>query len=93
MEEAIFMLTFPKIKSVKPLANKCLLVEFTNDDIKIYDCRPLLEQYVFTPLKDEAFFGNVRVDKAGYGVVWNDYIDLSEAELWINGVSESKDRY
>jgi hypothetical protein len=28
----------------------------------------------------------VRVDAGGYGVSWNDDLDLSEDELWVNGV-------
>ena len=43
----------------------------------------------FRPLKDEAFFKNVRVDSAGYGIIWNDYVDLSESELWVNGIAVS----
>jgi hypothetical protein len=27
------------------------------------------------------------VDKHGYGIAWNDELDLSESELWINGLS------
>jgi hypothetical protein len=27
----------------------------------------------------------VRVDPGGYGISWNDHIDLSEYELWTNG--------
>jgi hypothetical protein len=26
------------------------------------------------------------VDKHGYGIVWNDELDLSESEFWINGL-------
>lgn len=33
-------------------------------------------------------FRNVRVDSRGYGIVWNDDLDLSESELWLNGVDE-----
>jgi len=28
---------------------------------------------------------SVRVDPGGYGISWNDNIDLSEYELWTNG--------
>jgi hypothetical protein len=31
-------------------------------------------------------FNSVHVDKHGYGIVWNDELDLSESELWINGL-------
>lgn len=27
----------------------------------------------------------VQVDPGGYGISWNDNVDLSENELWING--------
>jgi Protein of unknown function (DUF2442). len=37
-------------------------------------------------LRNEAFFKAVAVDPGGYGVSWNDQMDLSEYELWRNGV-------
>jgi len=80
---------FPRIKSVITRAEKRLRVQFENGVIKFYDCRPLLKSPPFQPLKDEAFFKNVAVDKGGYGIIWNEQLDLSEAELWVNGVLES----
>ena len=50
----------------------------------------LITEEAFRPLKDEAFFENVRVDAAGYGISWNDYVDLSELELWVNGRDRSQ---
>jgi len=79
------MATYPKVKSVTPLSGKQLLVTFTTGDTRIYDCAPLLNESAFVPLKDDAFFRNVHVDQTGYGVAWNDNVDLSESELWING--------
>ncbi len=76
----------PKILSVQALENKGLLVKFVNDIEKIYDCTPLLNMDMFQVLKNDAFFKSVRVDSGGYGVSWNDYADLSEYELWTNGV-------
>jgi len=29
---------------------------------------------------------SVRVDSGGYGISWNDDVDLSEYEIWTNGV-------
>ncbi len=84
------MKKYPKIKSVKPLPRKRLSVEFVNGTTRIYDCRPLLARAPFLMLKDEALFRGVRPDKHGYGVVWNDEIDLAESELWIHGVAEGK---
>ena len=82
------MATYPKVKSVTPLSDKQLFVTFTTGDTRVYDCTPLLNESPFYSLKDDAFFRNVHVDKTGYGVVWNDNIDLSESELWINGKTE-----
>ena len=76
----------PKILSVQPLENKTLLVKFTNGIEKIYDCTQLFNLEMFDLLKNEAFFKTVKVDGGGYGVSWNDDVDLSEYELWINSV-------
>ena len=76
----------PKIKSVIPLEEKRLLVTFTNGDQKIYDCNTPLHLDRFQPLKTEAFFKVVVADRGGYGISWNDEVDLSECELWTNGV-------
>ncbi|HEX9838837.1 MAG TPA: DUF2442 domain-containing protein [Anaerolineales bacterium] len=77
----------PKILSVQALENKRLLVKFSNGVEKIYDCRPLITKFeAFTPLENEVFFKQVKVDPGGYGISWNDKVDLSEYELWTNAV-------
>lgn len=43
---------------------------------------------MFSPLKNQAFFKNVKVEPGGYAVYWNDMIDISEYELWKNGTSD-----
>lgn len=76
----------PKILSVQAQEHKKLLVEFVNGVEKIYDCTQLLYLETFELLKNDAFFKSVKVDAGGYGISWNDEIDLSEYELWANGV-------
>jgi hypothetical protein len=76
----------PKILSVQTLENKKLLGKFVNGIEKIYDCNPLLSLDMFEVLKNDAFFEAVRVDGGGDGISWNDDADLSEYELWTNGV-------
>jgi hypothetical protein len=83
---------FPKIKSVKPLPDYRLRVVFYNDMVVTYDCSPLLEEAVFNPLSDQSLFNQAQVDSGGYGIVWNDDIDLSESELWLNGMKDSTSR-
>lgn len=76
----------PKIKSVTPLTKRHLLVTFANGVLKVYDCQRILHLERFQLLKHEAFFKAVTVDPGGYGISWDDETDLSEYELWNNGV-------
>jgi len=80
---------FPKIKSVHPLPDRKLRVEFENGEVRIYDCQPLLKESAFQRLHHEGFFRNVQIEKSGYGVVWDDNVDLSESELWLHSVVET----
>lgn len=77
---------FHKIKNVRPLSGMVLYVEFITGDIKLYDIKPLMDKWeVFKDLQQGGLFNLVRVDVGGYGVIWNDYIDLACNELWENG--------
>ena len=79
---------FHKIKNVSALPEYKLSVQFSEGVTKIYDIKPLFDKMpVFAGLKDnlQEFF-NVSVDVGGYGIVWNDDLDLSCDELWKNGV-------
>jgi len=77
-------MTTPKIQSVQPLEARKLLLTFANSVRKIYDCNQLLHLEPFKVLQNEAFFKSVKVDPGGYGISWNDTVDLSEYELWVN---------
>ena len=77
----------PKILSVQPLEDKKLLIKFANSVEKIYDCKPLIEKNErFKALGNDVFFKQVKADAGGYGISWDDKIDLSEYELWVNAV-------
>ena len=76
---------YPRIRSVRTESNKTLWVEFDNGVAKLYDCKPLLKIEPFRDLQNEAMFRKAHADTNGYGVVWNDDIDLAESEIWING--------
>ena len=78
-------MSVPKIESVTPLADRQLLVKSVNGVDKTYDCKQLLGLERFQLLGNEAFFRSVKVDSGGYGISWNDDVDLSEHELWTNG--------
>ena len=77
---------FHKVKEVIPIENMLLKVKFVNDRTKIYDVKPLMKKWkVFEKLKNEEVFKKVQVDQGGYGISWNDDIDLECNELWENG--------
>ncbi len=79
------MQKYPKVASVEAIDDLRLLVTFHNKTQKIYDCTALLSNKAFLPLKDSFLFKMVKTDQGGYGISWNDEIDVSESELWING--------
>ncbi len=76
---------YPGVVSVSPKSNYRLLVTFDNGIRKLYDCTALMEMETFSSLKEDRFFRSVRADFSGYGISWNDEVDLSESELWENG--------
>ena len=78
---------FHKIKTVAPMPDFKLSVQFSEGVTKVYDMKPLFEKLpVFKQLEnDPAAFDDVAVDTGGYGIVWNDDLDLSCDELWENG--------
>lgn len=79
---------FHKVKDVNALPDFKLIVLFSEGVTKIYDMTPLAERIsVFSILEqDHKLFYCVKVDVGGYGIVWNDDLDLSCDELWENGV-------
>ena len=78
---------FYKIKTVEPLDNFILYVTFENDVKKYYDLKLLFDKWQdFKELQNnKKLFSNVKVDNGGYGVSWNEELDLSCNELWENG--------
>ncbi|MEM9886895.1 MAG: DUF2442 domain-containing protein [Bacteroidota bacterium] len=79
-------MNYPTVKYVYPLSNYRLFLIFDNGDIKIYDFKSRSKGAPFEVLGDEQLFQSVHIEVGGYGVVWNDDLDLSEYELWKNGV-------
>ena len=78
---------FHKIKNVSPLPEYKLSVQFAEGVTKIYDVKPLFQKIpVFKSLENNNDFSGVYVDVGGYGIIWNDELDLSCDELWENGI-------
>lgn len=78
---------YPRIQQAQAIDDTTLIVEFTNQVVKKYDVRPLLASPMFALLRQPGFFKNFKVEPGGYAIVWNEEIDISEYELWKNGVT------
>ncbi len=70
---------FRKVKSISPLADYRLSVQFSEGVTKLYDLKPLFERIpALSYLKEKTEeFACVTVDVGGYGIIWNDELDLS----------------
>ena len=78
---------FHKVKDITVLSDNKILVQFCEGVTKQYDVTPLFNKFpAFKVLQDNPeIFCDVTVDVGGYGIVWNDDVDLSCDELWDNG--------
>lgn len=83
---------FHKIKSLATLDNYVLLALFTDGEWRKYDLKPLMEKYPpFQALKDEELYRKARIDLGGYGIVWNEDIDLSAEGIYLDGEKVTRD--
>jgi hypothetical protein len=85
------MTCYPKVVSVQPIDNYQLIIKFSNHQYRRYDVKALLKKEMFAPLENLAFFKNVQIESGGYAVSWNEDIDISEYELWKNGIELKKE--
>ena len=77
---------FHTIKSIKLLENMILEAVFSNGEIKKYDVKLLTKKNeIFKELENKELFNKAKVDIGGYGIIWNDDLDLSSEEIWKNG--------
>lgn len=79
---------FHRIKAVLPLPNLKLSVQFLEGVTKTYDVKPLIDLIpMFSKLKDDIdLFSSVQTDVGGYGVSWNDDLDISCDEIWEHSI-------
>ncbi len=81
-----------RIKEVKSMPDFVVLIMFQDGIEKEYDVKPLFVKFPqFCELKkNNNLWKQVRVDVGGYGIVWDDMLDLSSEELWSNGKETGK---
>ena len=84
---------FAKITSLATLRNYVLLVGFSTGEFKQFDLKPIIDK--FTPFKAlvdvDGLYEQAKIDVGGYGIVWNDDLDLSADAVFERGTVCSVD--
>ena len=75
----------PSVKSVEPISNYKLRIQFENGESKVFDVSPYLDKGIFVELKDEDYFKQVRV--AFGSIEWPHEQDFSRDTLYLLGTS------
>ena len=77
-----------RIEDIKALPNFIIEARFFGGEIKQYDVTNLFDQFPqFCIFKSNpSLFEQVQVDVGGYGISWNDELDLDADVIWDNGV-------
>ena len=75
------------LRSISTTKDLHLIAQFDDGTIKSYDVEKLSERNkVFKVFESKSdLFAKAKVDAGGYGVVWNEALDLSSDEIWANG--------
>ena len=72
---------------VKPLENYCLLITFNNNEKRIFDVSPYLNDNFFAPLRNPVIFKSVKINPLT--VEWAGGIDFCPDELYYNSIAVS----
>ena len=70
----------PRVTAVIPRDNHALEITFTNGEVGLYDCAPLLSFGVFAEFRDVAYFKQAWVE--GGTVVWPHGQDICPDTLY-----------
>ena len=78
---------FHLIRSLSTTSDMKLIAQFDDGTIRKYDVKKLLVKHAAFRVFDNNMdlFSKARVDAGGFGVVWNENLDLSANEIWANG--------
>jgi hypothetical protein len=73
-----------KVISVKPLKNYMLQIEFDSNEVRFFDVKPYLDFGIFTELKNEIYFKDVRTSLGS--IAWKNGQDFSPETLYLKSV-------
>ena len=75
----------PEVKLAEPMPNHRLKIQFVNDETKEFDVTPYLDKGIFSELKDECYFNQVRVSFGS--IEWPNEQDFSKDTLYLLGTA------
>ncbi len=73
-----------KVISVKPLKDFILQIEFDSKEIRFFDVKPYLNFGIFTELKSENYFNDVRTSLGS--ITWKNGQDFSPETLYLKSI-------
>ncbi|MCD8307482.1 MAG: DUF2442 domain-containing protein [Clostridia bacterium] len=77
---------FHLIKNAYPVSGHSLIACFADGTSRTYDIRDIAESHPdFRTLEDSSLFYSLRAGLGGYGVIWDNDVDLSSEEIYFNG--------
>ena len=76
-----------EIRSVYPLSDYRLILEFENDEYRVANIKPIVDQGgVFVPLRDPDVFRTVKIGESGT-IEWDNGVDLDPDVLFARSVA------
>ena len=76
-----------KVISVMPLKNYILKIEFESKEVRLFDVKPYLNFGIFTELKNENYFNDVRTCLDS--IAWKNGQDFSPETLYLKSVANA----
>lgn len=74
------------ITKIETKDNLILIATFADGEVVSFDVKTMIEKYpVFKVLEDKELFNSVSIDGIGYGISWNDELDLSSDGIYSRG--------
>lgn len=74
------------ITKIETKENLIIVATFADGEVISFDVKTMFEKYpVFKALEDKKLFNSVSIDGIGYGISWNDELDLSSDGIYNRG--------
>lgn len=81
-----------KIKSVITKENLIISATFFDGIVKDYSVSKLFDVYPqLKELENKELFNSAQIDSGGYGISWNDDLDLDAETIWEDGIETGKE--